>query len=179
MDADEVLSPQDHGNFGKIVSRRTKTATAYSITTRNYNTLANMIGWTANDGQYPEEEAVSGWLPSSKVRLFYGKDQIWFEGAVHEMVDPVLKRNGIKIKQCSIPIHHYGRLDNENVNRKDEVYFEIGKEKLKDKEDDINAIRELAVQATNMEKNEEALKLWEKLLSLNPYPKVAAETYIN
>ena len=179
MDADEVISPLDYSHFRKIVDKQPKTATAYSITTRNYNTLANMIGWTPNDGQYPEEEAVSGWLPSTKVRLFHGKDQIWFEGAVHEMVDPVLKRNGIKIKQCNITIHHYGRLDNENVNRKDEVYFEIGKKKLEDMGDDISAIRELAVQATNMEKNEEALQLWEKLLSLKPYPKEASEAYIN
>jgi len=90
-----------------------------------------------------------------------------------------LKRKQIKILQCRIPIHHYGRLNKENVNRKDEVYFEIGKKKLADMADDINAIRELAVQATNMEKNEDALKLWEKLLSLNAHPKVISETYIN
>jgi glycosyltransferase involved in cell wall biosynthesis/DNA-binding SARP family transcriptional activator len=179
MDADEVISPCDYDSFRKIVGKRPIAAIAYSIMTRNYNTLANMIGWTPNDGQYPEQEAAFGWLPSSKVRLFYGKDQVWFEGAVHEMVDPVLKRNGIMIKRCSIPIHHYGRLNKENVNRKDEVYFEIGKKKLEDMEDDINAIRELAVQATNMEKNEEALKLWRKLLTLNPYPKLISETYIN
>jgi len=179
MDADEVISPRDYDRFRKIVSKRPKVAIAYRITTRNYNTLANMIGWTPNDGQYPDEEVVSGWLPSVKVRLFYGKDQVWFEGVVHEMVDPVLKRNQIKIMQCLIPIHHYGRLNKENVNRKDEVYFEIGKKKLENMADDINAIRELAVQATNMEKNDEALKLWNKLLSLNPNPRAVSETHIN
>ena len=179
MDADEAISPNDYNYFRQIVGQRPNTAIAYSITTRNYNSLANMLGWTPNDGQYPREEAASGWLPSTKVRLFYGKNQVWFEGAVHEMVDPVLKRNGIKVKQCSIPIHHYGRLKKENVNLKDEVYFEIGKKKLEDTPNDINAIRELAVQATNMGKNREALKLWEELLSLNPYPRLAAETYIN
>ncbi|MGD8992819.1 MAG: tetratricopeptide repeat protein, partial [Desulfobacterales bacterium] len=179
MDADEVISPQDYNQFLKIVGKEPKTAVAYSFNTRNYNRLANMIGWTPNDGRYPDEEAVSGWLPSSKVRLFSGKDQIRFEGAVHEMVDPVIKRNGIKVKQCHIPIHHYGRLNKDDVNRKDEVYFEIGKKKLEDMGDDINAIRELAIQATNMEKNAEALKLWEKLLSLNLNPRSVSETYIN
>ncbi|MGD9175943.1 MAG: tetratricopeptide repeat protein [Desulfobacterales bacterium] len=179
MDADEVISPQDYNQFIKIVGEQPETAVAYSFNTRNYNKLANMIGWTPNDGQYPNEEAVFGWLPSSKVRLFSGRDQIWFEGAVHEMVDPVIKRNGIRVKQCHIPIHHYGRLNKEDVNRKDEVYFEIGKKKLEDMGDDINAIRELAIQATNMEKNEEALKLWEKLLSLNLKPRSVSETYIN
>ena len=179
LDADEVISSRDYDRFKKIVSKGPKAAIAYRITTRNYNTLANMIGWTPNDGQYPDEEAVSGWLPSAKVRLFYGKDQVWFEGAVHEMVDPVLKRHQIKIKQCLIPIHHYGRLNKDNVNRKDEVYFEIGKKKLENRADDINAIRELAVQATNMEKNDEALELWHKLLSLNPNPRAVSETHIN
>jgi len=179
LDADEVVSPLDYPKFRKIVNKPPKTPVAYSITTRNYNTLPNIVGWIPNDGKYPGEEAASGWLPSMKVRLFFDKEQIWFEGAVHEMVDPVLKRNDVKIKQCNIPIHHYGRLDSEQVSRKGEVYFDIGKKKLDEMGDNVNAIRELAVQATNLGKNEDALELWQRLLSLKPFPRLAAEAYIN
>jgi tetratricopeptide (TPR) repeat protein len=137
------------------------------------------VGWVPNDGKYPNDEATIGWLPSEKVRLFYGKDQIWFEGAVHELVDPVLKRNGIEVKRCRIPVHHYGRLDKEKLDRKGEIYFEIGQKKLAELGDDVNALRELAIQATILERNQEALDLWQRLLALNPIPELAAIAYVN
>jgi GT2 family glycosyltransferase/Tfp pilus assembly protein PilF len=179
LDGDEVISPLDHDHFNSIVDRKPKAPVAYSITTRNYNKLANIVGWVPNDGQYPDEEAAIGWLPSEKVRLFYGQDQIRFEGAVHELVDPVLKRKGIEIKKCSIPVHHYGRLDKERLERKGETYFDIGRKKLSEKGEDVNALRELAIQATILEKNREALELWQRLLALNPEPNLAAIAYVN
>jgi tetratricopeptide (TPR) repeat protein len=179
LDGDEVISPLDYDHFKKIVTKKPKAPVAYSITTRNYNKLANIVGWMPNDGQYPDEEAAIGWLPSEKARLFYGKDQIRFEGAVHELIDPVLKRNGIEIKKCSIPVHHYGRLDKEKLERKGKIYFDIGQIKLSEKGDDVNALRELAIQATILEKNQEALELWQRLLALNPDPNLAAIAYVN
>jgi tetratricopeptide (TPR) repeat protein len=179
LDGDEVISPLDYDLFNKIVTKKPKAPIAYSVTTRNYNRLANIVGWMPNDGRYPEEEAAIGWLPSEKVRLFYGKNQIWFEGAVHELVDPVLKRNGIEIKKCSIPVHHYGRLDKEKLDRKGEIYFDIGQKKLSEMGEDVNALRELAIQATILEKNQEALDLWQRLLALNPFSGLAAIAYVN
>jgi glycosyltransferase involved in cell wall biosynthesis len=179
LDGDEVISPLDYDHFNKIVTKMPKAPVAYSINTRNYNKLPNIVGWVPNDGQYPDEEAAIGWLPSEKVRLFYGKDQIRFEGAVHEMVDPVLKREGIEIKKCSVQVHHYGRLDQEKLDRKGEIYFDIGHKKLSEKGEDMNALRELAIQATILEKNQEAYELWQRLLALNPTPKLAAIAYVN
>ena len=179
LDGDEGISPLDYDPFNKIVIKKPKAPVAYSITTRNYNKLANIVGWVPNDGKYPAEEAGIGWLPSEKVRLFYGKDQIWFEGAVHELVDPVLKRNSIEIRKCSIPVHHYGRLDQAKLNRKGEIYFEIGEKKLLEMGEDVNTLRELAIQATILERNQEALDLWQRLLALNPIPELAAIAYVN
>jgi len=179
LDGDEVISPLDYDHFNKIVIKKPKAAVAYSITTRNYSKLANIVGWMPNDGWYPDEEEAIGWLPSEKVRLFYGKDQIRFEGAVHELVESVLKRNGIEIKRCSIPVHHYGRLEKEKLDRKGEIYFDIGQKKLREKGEDINTLRELAIQATILEKNQQALELWKRLLALNPSPKLAAIAYVN
>jgi glycosyltransferase involved in cell wall biosynthesis len=179
LDGDEVISPLDYEDFNKIVTKKPKAPVAYTITTRNYNRLANILGWMPNDGKYPDEETAIGWLPSDKVRLFYGKDQIWFEGAVHELVDPVLKRNGIEIKKCRIPVHHYGRLDKVKLDRKGEIYFEIGQKKLSELGDDVNALRELAIQATILERNQEALDLWQRLLAVNSFPELAAIAYVN
>jgi len=179
LDGDEVISPLDHEHFCKMVKKTPQAPIAYSIITRNYNKLANILGWMPNDGKYPDEETAIGWLPSEKVRLFYGKDQIRFEGAVHELVDSVLNRNGIEIQKCRIPVHHYGRLDKEKLDRKGEIYFDIGRKKLSAMGDDLNALRELAIQATIMEKNQEAFELWQRLLALNPNPNLAAIAYVN
>lgn len=179
LDGDEVISPLDYEQFNKMVAKKPKSPVAYTITTRNYNPLANIVGWVPNDGNYPAEEATIGWLPSEKVRLFYGKDQIWFEGAVHEIVDPILKRNNIEIKKCNIPVHHYGRLDKEKLDRKGEIYFEIGQKKLAEMGEDVNALRELAIQATILERNQEGLDLWKRLLALNPFPELTAVAYVN
>jgi len=90
-----------------------------------------------------------------------------------------LKRNGIDIKKCSIPIHHYGRLDKEKLDRKGEIYFDIGQKKLSETGDDLNALRELATQATILERNREALDLWQRLLAAKPFPELAAIAHIN
>jgi tetratricopeptide (TPR) repeat protein len=182
LDGDEVISSLDYKAFNRIVKNRPKAPVAYTIVTRNYSALANIVGWVPNDGKYVNEEAAAGWIPSIKTRLFYGKDQIWFEGAVgavHELVDPVVNRKGFETKQCSIPVHHYGRLDKERLKRKGEVYFEIGKKKMEEMGDDIFAVREMAIQATTLEENEMAIELWQKLISLDPTELMAADAYIN
>jgi O-antigen biosynthesis protein len=179
MDGDEVLSSLDYETFKNIVQKSPRGPVAYSIVTRNYCTLANSVGWVPNDGKYEKEEASIGWIPSAKVRLFYGKDRILFEGAVHEMLEPGLKRNRITIKQCNLVIHHYGRLDKEKLERKGEKYFEIGKKKLEAMGDDLSALRELAVQAAALGKNEEAIALWQRFLSLDPSPALASEAFVN
>ncbi|MGB5424013.1 MAG: glycosyltransferase, partial [Desulfobacterales bacterium] len=111
LDADEIISPQDYKRFRKLTAKKPSGLTAYSIITRNYCNMANTIGWIPNTGQYISEEAGLGWLSSEKVRLFSNNSEIKFEGAVHELVEPVLKRQAIEMKKCPIPVHHYGRLN--------------------------------------------------------------------
>jgi glycosyltransferase involved in cell wall biosynthesis/Tfp pilus assembly protein PilF len=179
MDADEVISSRDHKHFKAMSARRLSKPTAYSIVTRNYCINSNAVGWVPNNGKYGDQEAGLGWLPSKKVRLFRAQDQVRFEGAVHEMVEPVLKRNGITISACTIPVHHYGRLNKDRLDQKGRSYFEIGCKKLESRGEDPDAVRELAVQATELELNDEAIGLWEKFLALKPGKLSAAEAYIN
>jgi predicted Zn-dependent protease len=85
------------------------------------------------------------------------------------MVEPSLKRGGIAVKKCSIPIHHYGKLNEEkNVNKGDD-YYQMGKKKLDEMGgEDIEAIRELAVQAGTLGKHKECIELWERLIAIQP-----------
>ena len=179
MDADEVISSKDYGRFRKLVSRKTKGPAAYSVVTRNYCFKVNSLGWTKNDGTYADEEAGSGWLPSEKVRLFRGDSEIRFEGAVHEMVDPVLKRMDFAIEKCFIPVHHYGPLNPQKLDSKGLIYYEIGRKKLAEKGNDMGAVRELAIQATILERNTEALELWQRLVSMGPGDFEVAKAFIN
>ena len=179
MDADEVISPMDYDHFKKLTVKKSQEPVAYSVATRNYCYEANTIGWYPNDGHYIQEEAGFGWLSSEKVRLFSNRNEIKFEGAVHEMVDPVLKRIGIKIKKSAIPVHHYGRLNTDLLNKKRRIYYEIGQKKLAENGRSIGAVRELAIQATALKKNSEAIKLWKKFLSMKPDSRSVPEAYVN
>jgi len=168
LDADEVISPLDYAALRNLVEKRSGRPTAYSIVTRNYINRVNALGWTPNDGQYVDEEAGYGWFPSEKVRLFPNQDNLRFEFPVHEMVEPALSRLGIDILSCQIPVHHYGKLDEQNSAAKGQQYYRIGIQKLAEMEHSVAAIRELAIQAANLEKYEEAVSLWQKVIGLRP-----------
>ena len=166
LDADEVISPLDHASLLALTKEGSPKA-GYTFVTRNYVNTLNLAEWTANDGTY-EEEAGSGWIPSDKVRLFPRDRRIHFENPVHEFVEPSMERNGIPIKKCSIPVHHYGKLNEKKEKRKWEDYYLLGKKKLEKSGGDIRSIRELAVQANVLKRYEEAAELWHQVIRLQP-----------
>jgi glycosyltransferase involved in cell wall biosynthesis/Tfp pilus assembly protein PilF len=175
MDADEVISPLDYEKFEILMGSENKESVAYSIVTRNYTMRVNTIGWVTNTGEY-REEAGSGWFPSEKVRLFPNHAGIRFEYPVHELVDPCLQRAGIRIETCPIPVHHYGDLNPQRTDRKGKGYWDLGSHKLDESENDVVALREIAVQAGNLQKYEEAIGYWQQLLALQPD---MPEAYVN
>jgi tetratricopeptide (TPR) repeat protein len=176
LDADEAISSQDHAALRKLVGQTVPKGVAYSIVTRNYMNRVNAQGWLPNDGQYKDEEAGYGWIPSEKVRLFQKLDGIRFEYPVHEMVEPALEQLGIEIRPCDIPVHHYGKLDERNSTAKGRRYYRIGLKKLAELDHNILALRELAIQAVNLEEYEDAVSLWQKVVTLQPEK---ADAYLN
>ena len=176
LDADEVIASSDYEGFRKLISHAPERNVAFSIETRNYTALANTVGWNGNSGRYAKEEAGTGWFPSVKVRLFPNDPNIRFEYPVHEMVEPCLKRMGMRIETTDIPVHHYGKLNQHNQAHKGQTYYDIGIKKLDEMGDNIGALRELAVQAGNLKKWEEAIPLWQRLVRLQAD---SPEAYIN
>lgn len=166
MDADEVIAPNDHERLRQMIQAAKPPYPAFSIVTRNYTGFYNTIGWIPNKGDYSLEEAGTGWTPSEKVRLFRNDPAIRFVYPVHEVVSPMLKKGGISIRHCDVPVHHYGHLDRKKLKRKGETYFRIGMEKLDRSGDDAVAISELATEATIQGRNEQAIELWHRLLNL-------------
>lgn len=173
MDADEVLSPLDHLRLKDLLAEKATAPHALAIVSRNYMLQVNREKWQPNDGRYPLEEAAGGWVPSTKVRIFPNGKGIVFENPIHEIVEPSLERQGVPVSDCDIPVHHYGFLDEERIREKKIAYYELGIKKLAEKENDLKALYELAVQAGELARHEEAVELWKKALTLNPDMDVA------
>lgn len=179
LDADEVISPKDHDAIRKLISSTKNAPAAYAVTTRNYISAMNITGWTMNKGEYPAEETGSGWKPSTKTRLFTNDPRIRFENRVHELVESSLAKIGITSKPCDIPVHHYGKLKEETVMKKGEDYFLLGREKLKETSDP-QALYELAVQAGELDRFDDAIELWEQFLGIqNVPPELFLRAHIN
>lgn len=166
LDADEVISKRDFDELKAILRKRALMPEAYSIVTRNYlNTYSTAIDWTKNTGQY-SEEAGTGWIASAKVRLFPRGKNIFFTGPVHELLEISLSNNNIPILPCSIVIHHYGKLDMARESQKSGDYYQLGKMKYESDPENVFFINELAKQSLVLDKGEEAVELWLKLLSI-------------
>ncbi|MBM4329738.1 MAG: glycosyltransferase [Deltaproteobacteria bacterium] len=168
LDADEIISQKDYNDLTRLTKKAKSGSLAYSFVTRNYTDRVDVEGWEANNGDYALEEAGIGWLPSEKTRLFPNDRRIRFANPVHEFVEPSLRKAGMKIIKGKIPIHHYGKLNKEKSNAKGECYYELGKKKLDEMGDDVHALKELAIQASELKKYEEAIPLWQKVISLKP-----------
>mgnify|MGYP000956448123 CR=1 FL=1 len=165
LDADEVVSPQDHPKIKAIICGNSSTACAYSIATRNYQSMVGTLGWVKNSGEYPEE-AGTGWINSEKVRLFQRNNKVFFVYPVHELLEYSLKKEGIPVCSGNIIIHHYGMMDDEKKRQKGIDYYLLGKMKHENNPTNMKYTFELARQAYLLEKNEETVDLLNKLLSL-------------
>ncbi|MBP7529951.1 MAG: glycosyltransferase, partial [Syntrophorhabdaceae bacterium] len=167
-DADEVVSACDYEKLRRVLNQNTARPVAYSLITRNYSTDSVYEGWTANSGEYPDEEAGTGWFPSPKVRLLTNDGRFRFENPIHELLEPSLKRANVDIKSGDVVIHHYGQADPDRGQAKAEMYYLIGKKKLETDGNQEAALRELAVQARAIGKYDESIELWNRYLTVKP-----------
>ena len=168
LDADEIIAERDHQEIKRLTCAAASACTAFSLVTRNYTHDPHQVGWESNDGWYRHEEAGCGWIPTEKVRLFPRHPKIRYEYPVHEMVEPSLHCQGVEIKSCDVPIHHYGPLAVDKDKLKMQAYYRMGKNKLGQAGDQATALRELAIQAALIGKTEEAVELWAKFVALIP-----------
>jgi tetratricopeptide (TPR) repeat protein len=168
MDADEAIAVAEHELLRTLLREAQGARKAFSFVTRNYIYQVNAEGWVANDGRYPREEAGSGWIPSEKVRLFPNNDRIRFENPVHELLETSLHKAGIPISKCAVPVHHYGKLDQEREREKREQYYHLGMKKLEEIGEDPTALAELAIQAGELRRFDETIALWKRYLRIVP-----------
>ncbi len=176
IDADETVSSRDHERL-RISSLKSPAGTGgYDLTTRNYVVEANTAGWVANDGSYRDEEAGTGWYPNGKVRLFRNDPRIRFSGAVHELVEQSMLGAGMTIAACDVPVHHTGKLDRESVLEKGKRYYLLGLKKIEESGGTPRAILELAIQAGELGRYDDAIRLWKRFLDGKPVQDVKLAT---
>jgi glycosyltransferase involved in cell wall biosynthesis len=168
LDADEIIAADDHDKIRDLVKQAESKRMAFNIETRNYTHLVNTFGWRANDDTYQNCLAGNGWYPTRKVRLFPRIPGIRFRFPVHERVDPTIIESGLMIVDCPIPVHHYGCLNEVKKQEKAKLYFKLGYDKLDQYKDDLEAIRELAVQAGQLEYWDKAIEMWHYFITLKP-----------
>ncbi|MCX6137234.1 MAG: glycosyltransferase [Ignavibacteriales bacterium] len=168
LDADEVIGESDYETLRTIVGKKSTKKTAYMIQTRDYLAAEDGDAWKRNEGEYPEERG-AGWIPGGKVRLFPNDSRIRFRNKVHESVEESLQDAEIPVKECSVVIHHYGRLDALAVPEKATRSLEIARLKLKESGGkDPVLVSALARQEQESQQFEEALPLWEQYATLRP-----------
>ncbi len=178
IDADETVSSRDHERLRALIRKSPEGTGGYDLTTRNYVVEANTAGWVANDGSYRDEEAGTGWYPNRKVRLFRNDPRIRFSGAVHELVEPSMLEAGMKIAACDVPVHHTGKLDRASVLEKGERYYLLGLKKIEESGGTPRAILELAIQAGELGRYDDAIRLWRRYLDGKPAQDVS-RAYVN
>jgi glycosyltransferase involved in cell wall biosynthesis len=168
MDADEAISRKDKERFLHFCRQLPKNERlSYTLTTLNYTDQRESAGWVKDQNGYPEAQA-EGWVPTTKVRLFPNHHKIRFVYPVHEVVDPVLVENGYRVKRCSIPVLHFGKLDCDRRRQRGNMYYRIGRKKLSGLGEQSTALRELAIQAALLNRLDEASDLWERYLRQCP-----------
>ena len=84
-----------------------------------------------------------------------------------------LNKLGIKIKACDVPVHHYGRWNQDKVITKGKEYYRLGIAKIEQTNGDCNALKELAIQASEIGEYREAVKVWRKVIAVQPNDAVA------
>ncbi|MDP7180309.1 MAG: tetratricopeptide repeat protein [Candidatus Woesearchaeota archaeon] len=164
LDADETITKEDHNKIKQLTE--TNTHLGFMLIQRSYTNDSSSIKWSSSkDDPYQESKQYSGWVYSGITRLFKNDKRIQFEYPVHETVKESIKRIG-KIESTEIPIHHYGKTKSkEEMNKKGEMYMEIGKEKLD--ENKPKFYYELGVQAMVLNKFDEAITNLKKAIELN------------
>lgn len=148
LDADEYISPEDAGKIKEIIKGKenienteNKKHVAFSFISRHYTKAPQQqAGWKAlkeEDKKDPFKEFAGFYDVKYITRLFRKDKNIFFQGAVHEDVNPSIiewdkKEGDKKIIVLEIPIHHlHAAKEGSFIDDKQKQYFDLSKDKIK------------------------------------------------
>jgi tetratricopeptide (TPR) repeat protein len=172
LDADEMLDPESPRVMPELLSQAT--IAGYKVPIRNYVLTPNQRVWDRaaqpNTSRLPAATSYPAYIEHENVRLFRRQAEIYFEGRVHETVGARVLGAGLKLAAANFVIHHFGFVaDPEIRSRKNHLYRELGREKIRERPQDAQAHFELGIEELDNFKNAAAaLQCFERATKLNP-----------
>jgi len=167
LDADERVAPEDIPKIRALTDGAQ--IFCYRFTTRNYTNTTSVSEFHRCSPDDPCAQGFAGWYPSTKVRLFPNNVGARFEGRIHELVYASLEACGIRTIECEIPIHHYPYLKSpERILKKQEMYLDLGRRKVKTHPDDPKAHIELGDQYAEVHDYASAAAAYREALRRDP-----------
>lgn len=103
LDADELIAPDDWQSLRELISE--PDADAYMLVQYNYSVEALDRDWVPIPEKTPFTRHYRGYRPNPITRLFRNRDDIRYQGRVHEVVDRSVPEG--RLRQLDIPIHHH------------------------------------------------------------------------
>lgn len=166
MDADEVIAARDLDKIRQILN--SIKADGFMFTLRNYESNSNLANLTMNPNDYEEGKVYPGFIPSDLIRLFKNDPDIYFAGKVHETVTESFQQTKKIVYNTGIPIHHYGKVRNDRVSQKQEIYLKLGEDKVLENPEDSMAYKGLADQYLELGMLDKALEVINQGVALFP-----------
>ncbi len=114
--------------------------------TINYSNQRSHLEWRPVQGRYPAEEgSCTGYFLARRVGLFPRRDDLRFQGRIHESVLPACRAAGLPVEALGVPVHHYGYVRGAGVDeQRRELYEKLAEAKLIDDPGDWAARLEYA-----------------------------------
>lgn len=167
MDADERLAPEDLPRICALADGPTDCC--YRFVSRNYTNTLSVSEFHSCSQDDPYARGFAGWYPSVKVRFFPNHRGAHFEGKVHEVVHASLERQGIRVLDSPVPIHHYPFLRAEGrLREKQELYVRLGHLKVAERPEDPKGFVELGNQYAELHDALNAAAAYRQALKLDP-----------
>jgi tetratricopeptide (TPR) repeat protein len=177
LDADEQLDATTGVRIAALLEN--KSVSGYQVTIRNYVNNLNERIWDEppkpNDSLLPSAAVYPAFIEHENIRLFRRSKEIFFVGRVHESVGPRIKEIHGSLGRANFFIHHFGfAAGAATKERKNNLYREMGRQKLRDFPKDWQAYFELGLLELEQYKNlVEARALFTCACELNPAAGVA------
>ena len=177
LDADEQLDRTTAERIPSLLENRS--AAGFQVTIRNYVNSPNERIWDQppkmNDSLLASAAAYPAFVEHENVRLFRRSPEIYFVGRVHESVGPRIRELRGTLARANFVIHHFGFVVDEATKaRKNHLYREMGRQKLREFPNDWQAHFELGLLELEQYKNVmEARTLFTRACELNPSAGVA------
>jgi glycosyltransferase involved in cell wall biosynthesis len=166
LDADEQLGVVDKARLIEQLGRYPRTA--FMLTIRNYFVSPDASQLLRPGLAAPEVVPGVAYSVSRTVRLFPRLRGIRYTYPVHESLLPALRRQGVAVRPCHIPIHHMGYLYGwQALDQKSRLYGELGARKLAEHPDYFLAYLELGKIRLRAGLLDEAERLFVECLRLN------------